>query len=233
MIFNKADDDLLDYLKDDGLSIQPSYYVPIVPMILINGAEGIGTGWSTNIPNYNPIDIIDNLLGMVDDQEPQMMHPWYMGYEGTITQGPSEGSYTVTGKYTVDEDRGIIEIQDLALKKWTDDYKEYLKESVATSNGNTAPLIGDFEDLTTDTLINIVVHVTEDQMVKLKSKGVAEALKLTSKLNTSNMVLFDQHGRIRKYADVRQILVEFFKLRMEFYAKRKEHMLKVYPMNKT
>lgn len=60
-LFPEADDPLLNYLTDDGQSIEPEWYVPIIPMVLVNGADGIGTGWSTSIPNYSPQSIVDNI----------------------------------------------------------------------------------------------------------------------------------------------------------------------------
>jgi hypothetical protein len=60
-VFNPADDALLDYLNEEGQSIEPVWYMPILPMVLVNGAEGIGTGWSTFVPNYSPRDIAENL----------------------------------------------------------------------------------------------------------------------------------------------------------------------------
>lgn len=62
MIFIEDDDHTLEYLIDDGDIVEPNYYVPIIPMILVNGAEGIGSGWSTEIPNFNPRDIVQNIL---------------------------------------------------------------------------------------------------------------------------------------------------------------------------
>ena len=60
-IFKEDDDNLLLYNVDEGLKIEPVWYAPIIPMVLVNGAEGIATGWSTSIPNYNPIELADNL----------------------------------------------------------------------------------------------------------------------------------------------------------------------------
>jgi DNA topoisomerase II len=58
-IFPVEDDPLLEYRDDDGYTVEPVYYVPIIPMALVNGCDGIGTGWSTSIPMYNPIDLIE------------------------------------------------------------------------------------------------------------------------------------------------------------------------------
>ncbi len=80
-IFQPTDDAILKYLDDDGLSIEPEWYMPIIPMALVNGAEGIGTGWSTSIPNYNPQDIIANLKRMIKGEQPEHMLPWYRGFK--------------------------------------------------------------------------------------------------------------------------------------------------------
>ena len=64
-LFRPEDEALLKYLNDDGQSIEPEWYIPILPLVLVNGCEGIGTGWSTSIPNHNPLDIISNIRGMM------------------------------------------------------------------------------------------------------------------------------------------------------------------------
>ena len=68
-IFNPADEPLLNYLADDEATVEPEWYLPILPMILVNGAEGIGTGWSTNIPGFNPVDIVNNIKRLLNGEE--------------------------------------------------------------------------------------------------------------------------------------------------------------------
>ena len=60
-LFPESDDQVLQYLEEEGQSIEPNHYLPIIPLSLVNGAEGIGTGWSTFIPQHNPRDIVDNI----------------------------------------------------------------------------------------------------------------------------------------------------------------------------
>lgn len=83
-IFPEADDAVLHYLEEEGQSIEPNYYLPIIPMSLINGAEGIGTGWSTSIPQHDPRLVIKNIRHLMNGQKIEPMHPWYKGYKGTI-----------------------------------------------------------------------------------------------------------------------------------------------------
>lgn len=77
-----------------------SRYMPILPMVLVNGAEGIGTGWSTFVPNFNPRDIVANLKRMMDGLEPEPMQPWYKGFHGSIEEVPTKTagkSYAIHG----------------------------------------------------------------------------------------------------------------------------------------
>ena len=83
-LFHESDDAVLNYLEEEGQSIEPDYYLPIIPLSLVNGAEGIGTGWSTFIPCFNPRDIVDNLKRLMNNEPYEMMYPWYKGFAGTI-----------------------------------------------------------------------------------------------------------------------------------------------------
>merc|ERR1719192_3010715 len=83
-VFNERDDNILDYLQDDNQKIEPEWYIPILPMVLVNGAEGIGTGWSTKVPNYNPREVVKNLKRMLAGGECQPMKPWFKNFRGTI-----------------------------------------------------------------------------------------------------------------------------------------------------
>lgn len=85
-IFHPDDDPLLSYLNDDGLSIEPEFYMPVIPMILVNGTDGIGTGWSTSVPNFDPRAIIANLRRLIAGEEVEAMVPYYCGYTGTVSE---------------------------------------------------------------------------------------------------------------------------------------------------
>ena len=125
-LYPEADDSVLEYLDEEGQSIEPNFYLPIVPMALINGAEGIGTGWSTYIPQHNPRDVVENIKRLMKNETYVQMHPWYKGYSGSIELQP-DGRYLVTGHFNeLDEDE--IEITELPIGKWTRDYKNFLED---------------------------------------------------------------------------------------------------------
>ena len=115
-IFPECDDALLDYLDEDGQVIEPEHYLPILPLVLVNGADGIGTGWSTSIPNYNPRDIVANIRATLSDEEQERMHPWYRNFEGEIMEEVVKGEvrYHIKGKYEIQDETTLV-ITELPL----------------------------------------------------------------------------------------------------------------------
>lgn len=96
--------------------------MPIIPLVLVNGAEGIGTGWSTSIPCYNPREIVECLKNKLQGKEISDIDPWFKGFSGEITKS-AKGGYTVSGRYEVIDDDEVIDITELPIQKWTKDYK--------------------------------------------------------------------------------------------------------------
>lgn len=84
MVFIDSDDPVLNYQIEEGYKIEPDYYAPIIPICLVNGAEGIGTGWSTSIPSYSPIEISENIKRKLNNNSFLRMKPWYKGFIGDI-----------------------------------------------------------------------------------------------------------------------------------------------------
>lgn len=84
-LFPEEDGPVYDYLNEEGFSIEPDYYAPVIPMVLANGAEGIGTGWSTMIPQFSPLDLVENLRSRLQHNRPfKRMSPWYRGFTGSV-----------------------------------------------------------------------------------------------------------------------------------------------------
>ena len=138
------------------MKIEPQYYVPVLPMVLVNGADGIGTGWATSVPPFNPMDIMNNIEErlMNPDYEFRKMQPWYNNFKGSIEKDPSsDGSYTVKGVWRK-LDKHRIEITELPIKKWTRDYKNKLEEMMQKDN-----LIEDMEELHKDNTVHFVLKL--------------------------------------------------------------------------
>jgi DNA topoisomerase-2 len=208
-----ADDfDCLTYRDDDGLLVEPEWYTPILPMLLINGCRGIGTGYSTFVPQYNPADLKKMLLQWLNsgtglDAE---LTPYYKGFKGTIHKDP-KGDYIVKGVWKVE--KGEMTITELAVGTWTSDFREWMDKLV------TDGLVKDYSDTSTDT----------DVHIKVKLGASAEPVEklLVDKLKLTNMHAFNSKCVIHKYNSPNEILHEFAHVRLELYAKRREYLLKM------
>ena len=225
LIFNPKDDPVLKRLQDDNQWVEPEWYMPIIPMVLVNGAEGIGTGWATKIPNYNPREIVQMIFDLLngkdlDDLKPLV--PWYKGFKGIIE--PLEHQrYVCHGEISELSDTKVV-ITELPVKTWTNNYKETL-ETMQTGSEKTKPQITDYSNYSGDYSVHFEVSMTPEEKRNADlQKGLHAFFKLQTSIGTSSMVLFDQHGCIKKYEDVKQILKEFFDLRLEFYGKRKKYL---------
>ncbi|KAH7306210.1 hypothetical protein KP509_22G002000 [Ceratopteris richardii] len=226
-LFPKDDDILLDYLKEDGQQIEPTWYCPILPMVLVNGSEGIGTGWSTFVPNYNPRDIVANIRRLLNEEALEPMDPWYKGFQGTIeSTGSKESgkSYTISGVYEQVDDT-TIRITELPVRKWTQDYKDFLESMMNPTDRSKEPFIRDYREHNTDTRVNFEVQLSEENMAISLAEGIPKKFKLTTIISTSNMHLFDAGGHIRKFESPEEILEAFFSIRLELYVRRKEIQL--------
>ena len=217
LIFHSADDQILTYNTAEERPIEPEVYVPVVPMILINGADGIGTGWSSSIPNYNPEDIVDNLKLLMKGEEMKPMTPWFRDFKGTITQtAPDRYKFSGIIKKTTETE---IEITELPIRMWTQDFKERIVNVIKAEKAPS--FIKDYDDYNTHRDVHFIIRMEEKQMKAALDEGLEEKFKLTKSIATSNLVAFDAEGRITKYATVEDIMKEFYGIRLKFYEKRK------------
>lgn len=225
LIFNSADEPLLTYNTSDDKKIEPEVYVPVVPMILINGADGIGTGWSSNIPNYNPEDIVENLKRLMRGEEMVPMTPWFRDFKGTVSQiAPDRYKFSGIIKQTSDTE---LEITELPIRVWTQDFKERIVTII--KGEKVTSFIKDYDDYNTHRDVHFVLRMEEKHMKAALEEGLEEKFKLSKTIATSNLVAFDPEGRITKYATVEDIMKEFFAIRIKFYEKRKVSPLSYMP----
>lgn len=240
VIFPQEDDALLKYVDDDGMQIEPEFYAPIIPMALVNGLDGIGTGWSTSQPQYNPLDIVYNLRAMIAGNTGKFrkLKPWYRGYKTNYLINPSVGkkgntTYTSQGLYNVlsaDE----VEIVELPISVWAESYKEKVLD----------PIIGNSkDDILSDVscphnlpFIKFILKFKSGVLNKLlanrEKNGHSEfenKFKLIAKISANaDIPLFSPDHGLHVYKDTDEIMAEFYKTRLSLYEQRRAHLLKTW-----
>jgi len=244
LIFKEEDNAILNYQNDDGQQIEPEYYVPIIPMILVNGGIGIGTGYSTNIPQYNPSDIInickiicnaiklsDVTLNSLEDIETiyntinileiNEITPYYLGFKGSIVKA-EKNSYISRGIYRWIDD-ATVEITELPIGTWTEDYKDFL-ENMITNNLNNLKYI---ENHYTAKNVKFILHFNTNVRQNIESNfDVLFKLQSSKNLSINNIHLFNKNGAIQKYETAVEIIKEWAETRILKYFERKNYQLK-------
>lgn len=223
-IFLPQDEKLLNYLDDDGKIVEPEYYWPVICTLLTNGTSGIGTGYSTDIPCYNPKQVIEITKELIKNEEYEIpeMKPWYKGFKGTIERKPNSENYISKGIYKRTS-RGKIEITELPVGVWTDKYKEKLDKFIEDGK------IFDKKDNSND--IDIYFEISMSPLVLdewVKENKVFEELGLTSTIKASNMTVFDHKGRLTPVSGPDEIIYRFYVQRNKLYKKRYKYLTEFY-----
>jgi DNA topoisomerase-2 len=245
LIYRPEDDNTLTYLDDDGQSVEPIYYVPIIPMVLVNGTKGIGTGFSTEIMCYNTVQIIAYLRHkLMEASAPApTIEPFYKNFRGEIRR-VGDTKYLLKGCYTILDDKKV-RITELPIGIWTDDYKIFLENLIepphAAAGGkdkdkdgaaSSAPIVKEYNDMSTDTHVDITVTMAAN-IIKTYSEKAAEydctmlekVLGLYSTQSTTNMNLFDANEKLVKYGNAEEIADSYSVTRLAFYGKRKDALI--------
>ena len=229
LIFPEADDGVLKNINDDGTIVEPEYYVPILPFCLVNGVTGIGTGFSTDIPSYNPIQIVHYLRNKLQGLPPraETFTPYYEGFKGAVTK-VQDNKYLIKGVYVkMGEDK--IRITELPIGTWTMPYLVYLDElvdgGVDKAGKKLPPVLKDVVNLSTEVAVDITVQFPKGKLATLSQGDIEGLLKLTTTVSTTNMHLFDAECRLHKYVTIEEIIDDFFVTRMKTYQKRKEALI--------
>jgi DNA topoisomerase-2 len=234
-IFPDMDDKILKYLNDDGLMVEPVFYAPIIPMVLVNGSKGIGTGFSTEILCYNPLQIISVLKNKVTSASSshEEFIPYYEGFTGTIIK-IAESKFLIKGKYEkVGTDK--IRITELPVGLWTDDFKEYIESLTETTDKNgkkVTPIVKDYDDMSKDTTVDFVITLHKGKLEELESvaldnncNNLEKQFRLFTTVSTTNMHLFDSNDKLKKYTNVNEIIDDYYETRIVLYQTRKDYMI--------
>jgi DNA topoisomerase-2 len=224
-IYREEDDEILEYNYSGKQKVEPTFYAPIIPMILINGAKGIGTGFSTTIPPHNPRDVVTNLKRRINDDETIEMVPWFNGFKGTIEPVLNKpGKYVVKGKYVINGE--TVTIEDIPIVNgWIEPYEMKMEEKVSVSkdDGNK---IQHIKKNPGNNKINMVITFKGQELQKMYKAGTVEKfLRMSQNLSVSNLNLFNAEGKMTKYDSVDAIMRDFYDFRLSMYEKRREYYL--------
>lgn len=220
LIFRKDDDAILTKQEFEGNKIEPRHYVPLIPIGLVNGVEGISTGFAQKVAARNPIDVIKAIKQAVNGRRLDKVHPWYAGFNGTVTP-KEDGGYIVSGSITVKNTTQIV-ITEVPIGY---NYNSYCKVLDTLVEQKKIVSYTDLCDTKTDKF-SFVVKMTRAQTSKKSEADLVNLLKLTKSFK-ENYTFLNEHGVVTVYDSYEDIIKEFVEVRVRYYDIRKEHMLAV------
>lgn len=208
LVFKAEDDGILSFLEDDGISIEPEYYIPVIANALINGSEGIGTGYKTSIPPFNPKEVIQATREFIEKGQVQtQLLPFYQGFKGTIEL--VEGGFLCTGLYTFD--KNTLTITELPPKVWSNPYFEWLQH-------RDLSFVNDVQQHSTKD--SVCIKVVCKPNTSLSHEKILEEFKMTTKITTTHMFLYDAQHVLQQYKDPEDVIKEHAAVRRNKYRAR-------------
>jgi DNA topoisomerase-2 len=214
-LFPEVDDLLLTHREDDGNVIEPEFYCPVIPLLLVNGSQGIGTGWSTFIPPHNPQDVLNYIRAKLDGaEEAPPIRPFARGFSGKIEAIGDGTGYRTHGRASKATNKSVI-IDELPLRCWTNAYKEQLLKMRDRGDIST------FVENHTTSKVSFTVQLKAAKLTRMTRSGLAKAFKLETNLRTTNMHAFDENYQMIKFETAESIADAFFPIRLALYHDRK------------
>ena len=207
-------------------------------MVLINGTKGIGTGWSTDIPQYNPKDILDCINKLLKNESLEELTPWYRNYEGKfIRTGPKNfinlGVYEIIGSNT-------LKILELPVGVSTEEYKDFL-DKIVSGKEPKIDYVDNYENYSSDTKVCFIVLckpkslenlILSEEPDEYGCNKIYKEFKLVKNMSLNNLVLYNTDFVLTRYNSPLEIIKEFFTYRLVYYSKRKDSLLTKYTHKK-
>lgn len=220
-IFKSVDENVLIDQEFEGTKIEPQFYVPIIPMILVNGSEGIGTGFAQKILPRNPKDIIHYILHILtkDCTKSCNLVPYFNGFSGTIRNIDSTFSYEIYGKFER-TNTTTITVTELPIGYDLEKYCNILAKL------EEEKVIVDYTDKSEPKENKFLFEIkAQREFVKKDDEYIIDKLKLVKKV-TENFTCIGQNNEIVEFKSDIDILNAYIKIRLEYYEKRKAYLIK-------
>jgi DNA topoisomerase-2 len=214
------DFELLQNRVEEGNTIEPKFFLPIIPTVLLNGSSGIAVGFATNILNRNPIDLIEACVRVLNGKKINQLLPWWSEYSGQVARVDQTNQYVMRGTYRV-VNTSTVEITELPPSMTFQKYDSHLTSLLERG------VINSYEDNSSNG-IHYTLKFTRTGLTDLINKGkLDQALKMIE-TETENLTCLDEHGKLIIFDSVDDLVKHFVCFRLGFYQKRKDYLIQKY-----
>jgi DNA gyrase/topoisomerase IV subunit A len=213
------DFELVDPQFEEGEQIEPRFFLPIIPTVLLNGSAGIAVGFATNIMNRHPLDLIDACFDVLDGKDPRELRPWIKDFTGTFDRNPENpNSWTIKGRYDV-KNTSTVEIYEIPPSFTYEKYEAHLDGLVEKG------IIASYDDNSSDK-IHYVLKFPRQGLAEIQKKGkLDETLRMIER-DTENLTTLDESRKLKIFTRAEDIIRYFVSFRLGYYQRRKDHLIK-------
>ncbi len=223
-LFMAEDDDILIQQEFEGDIIEPRFFLPVLPVLLVNGSEGVGNGFAQKILPRNPDDLKKAIVAVLNGKKAKCPAPWYKGFTGSIVAGDGDGSWEIWGRFDR-VGRGTLRIVELPVGYTLSGYREKLEDLVEKK------IIKSYDDLSDNDVFLFDVKVSLEFM-ELEDEKIAEKLGLIRRV-TENYTCEDENNTIRVFDSASELLKAYVDVRLKAYGERKKSLLKRYDQERS
>lgn len=211
------DFELLEHKEEEGESIEPKFFLPIVPAVLLNGSSGIAVGFASNILNRDIKSIIDACVKVLGGKEPGEVKPSLNGFTGDYIQDKENNKrWVIRGKFTR-ANTTTVKISELPPSMTYEKYEDILDKLVDDK------VIVSYDDNCKDN-IDYTIKFTRSDLDKLDDEKLVKLLKLEES-STEIFSTLDEYGKLMIFENTSDIIKYFVKFRLDYYHKRKQFLL--------
>lgn len=212
------DFDLTTPQYEEGEEIEPKYFLPIIPTVLLNGGSGIAVGFATNIMNRNPVDLIDACLAAIDGKDIAELKPWIRGFGGTFTRAiDNPNSWIIKGCHAI-KNTSTVEITDLPPDLTYEKYEAHLDSLLEKGT------IASYDDNSSGN-VNYTLKFPRTTLAEISKRGKLEDVLKLQDRDAENLTTLDEHGKLKVFKSAQEIVHYFVDFRLGYYTKRKAHLL--------
>jgi len=217
-IFKKEDDILLEYQLSDGEKIEPFNYFPLLPMALVNGSDGTGTGHRSFILQYHPEHVRDACIKVLQGKKLPMdsLVPWFKGFSGSVAKDEETAQIEVRGLMEV-VNTTTIKITELPVGYYLDDYIAFLYTLVDSG------FIKEFDDDSTTKQFKFTVTCPRSTTA-LDAETLMKKFKLIAR-DTENFTLWNENDVIERFDTPEDIVKRFVDWRVLGYEERRVRLI--------
>ena len=211
------DFELLEYKEEEGETIEPKFFLPIIPTVLINGSSGIAVGFSSNILNRNPVEIINACENLIKGKRISNIKPHNPYFNGEYILDPENNKrWIIRGKIEI-QNTTTVKITELPPSMTFEKYETILDELLEKK------VITSYDENCKDN-IDYTIKFTRETLAKYDEDKLIKLLKL-EEYESEIYSTLDESGKLKIFDNVDEILKYFVVFRLSYYNKRKEYLL--------